>query len=70
MELTYQKLIALVGIICAVWIIYVFYGVLREKAIWKYDFWRSKWKIALFWFIVAAVIAVGWYLIDKYQITI
>lgn len=64
--MVYKKFIAIVVIVVVVWIVWVFYNVGREKFIKKFDYIKSKWKIVLFWFIVAAVIIGGWYLLVEW----
>ena len=51
---TYKRTLALVVLICAFWAVVIFYRVGKGEVIKKVDFWKSKWKIVLFWIIVAA----------------
>ena len=64
----YKKIIAVILIVLAAWILYVFYNVGREKFIKKFDYIKSKWKIVLFWMILAAIVIVGWYYLSKWGI--
>jgi hypothetical protein len=63
---TYKRTLALVVLICAFWIVLIFYRVGREKIVKNVDFWRSKWKIVLFWFVLAVLALVVLYLLDHF----
>ncbi|HMB26226.1 MAG TPA: hypothetical protein VKP03_02310 [Patescibacteria group bacterium] len=64
----YKKILALVILAILVWIGIVLYRVGREGLIKRVDFWKSKWKIVLFWMIVAVVVLIGWYYLDKFGV--
>lgn len=53
--ITYPRLLAVVVILSAVWIVIIFYRIIREQAIKKVDFYKANWKIVLFWLVVAAI---------------
>jgi len=67
-ELDYKKMIAVIVIILAVWVIVIFYRVGREGVIRKLDYWRARWKIVLFWFVVAVVAVLASYYLHKYGV--
>ena len=60
---TYKRTLALVVLICAFWVVVILYRVGKGEGIKKVDFWRSKWKIVLFWFIIAALALVVLYVL-------
>ncbi|MBT5337836.1 hypothetical protein HN858_03925 [Candidatus Falkowbacteria bacterium] len=60
---TYKRTLALVVLICAFWVVVILYRVGKGEVIKKVDFWRSKWKIVLFWFIIAALALVVLYVL-------
>lgn len=64
----YKYILSFVIILLAAWIALIFYRVIREKLILKVDFWKSNWKIVLFWFIVAALAIGAWYVLQKYDL--
>ena len=65
---TYRHLIAYAIIIGAVWIGVILYRVGRGDLIRRIDFWKSKWKIVLFWIVIVAIIIVAWYFLDRYEL--
>ena len=68
MEIRYEYLIALIVVALTFWVGLILYRVGREKVIKNIDFWRSKWKIVLFWFIILVVILLVWYIINRYNL--
>lgn len=64
----YRGVLAVVIIIILSWIALILYRVARGGAIKRVDFWKAKWKIVLFWMIIAAIVIVIWYLLNKYGI--
>lgn len=64
----YRRVLAVISIIILGWIALILYRVGRGGAIKRVDFWKAKWKIVLFWMIVAAIVIVAWYLLNKYGI--
>jgi len=62
----YRGVIAAVVAAVIIWIVIILYRVLRGGAIKRVDFWKSQWKIVLFWFVVALIAAAVWYLGVKY----
>lgn len=68
MEIRYDYLIAIIILVLLVWVGIIFYRVGREGVIKKIDFWRAKWKIVLFWMIIAAIVFLGLYLMNKYNL--
>jgi len=64
--LTYKRIIALVVLALIVWVAIILYRVGREGVIKRIDFWKSKWKIVLFWIVIAAVAGVVLYYLNKY----
>jgi hypothetical protein len=67
-EISYEEFIALVIAIVIAWIIIVFYRVGREGVIKKLDFWRAKWKIVLFWFVILAIVISIMVLFKRYDV--
>ena len=68
MTIRYEYLIAIVVLALAFWVGLIFYRVGREKVIKNIDFWRSKWKIVLFWFVILVVVLLALYLINRYDL--
>jgi len=68
MKITYEYTIAIVVIAVVFWTGLIIYRVGREKVIKNVDFWRSKWKIVMFWFIILAVIALALYVINHFNL--
>jgi len=64
-DLTYKKIIAIIVFVIAIWIAWVFYQVIREKSIKRWDYIRSKWKILLFWFVVLAIVLIVLYFFSE-----
>lgn len=62
---TYKRILALVILICAFWVVLIIYRVGRGEIIKKIDFWKSKWKIVLFWFVVAVIGVFVLYLLSE-----
>ncbi len=62
---TYKRILALVILALIAWIVMVLYRVGREGVIKNIDFLKSKWKIVLFWFVVAALAVVVLYVMNK-----
>ena len=50
---TYKRILALAILAVLFWAGLILYRVGREEVIKKVDFWKSKWQIVLFWFVVA-----------------
>ena len=68
MEIRYDYLIAIVILALGAWVGLILYRVGREEMIKKVDFWRAKWKIVLFWFVIAVILGIGIYLMSKYDL--
>lgn len=68
MEIRYDYLIAVIVLILAFWVGLILYRVGREGVIKKIDFWRAKWKIVLFWIVIAALVLLGLYLLNHYNL--
>lgn len=62
---TYKRILALAVLAAAAWIGMILYRVGREDVIKKIDFLKSKWKIVLFWFVIAALAVFGFYVVNK-----
>ncbi|MFH0779937.1 MAG: hypothetical protein V1928_03715 [Parcubacteria group bacterium] len=52
---TYPRLLAVVVVLLAAWIVIIFYRIIREQAVKKVDFYKANWKIVLFWLVLAAL---------------
>lgn len=61
-----KMILSLIVLICVFWVGLILYRVGRGELIQKVDFWKSKWKIVLFWFIVAAIAILVLYVLDKF----
>ena len=68
MEIRYDYLIAVIILILLSWIGLVFYRVGREEVIKKIDFWRSKWKIVLGWLVIAVIVLLGLYFMNRFDL--
>jgi len=68
MQIRYEYIIAIVVLVLVCWVGLILYRVGREKVIKNIDFWRSKWKIVLFWFVILLIILLGLYLINHYNL--
>ena len=68
MEIRYDYLIAIIILVLGAWAGLILYRVGREGVIKKIDFWRAKWKIVLFWFVIAVVVGIGIYFMSKYDL--
>lgn len=68
MTIRYEYLIAVVVVILAFWVSLILYRVGREKVIKNVDFWRSKWKIVLFWFVILVLVLLVLYLMNRYNL--
>jgi len=62
----YRGIIAAAVVAVVIWIAVILYRFGRGGAIKRVDFWKSQWKIGLFWFVVAMVAAVVWYVGNQY----
>jgi len=62
----YRGIIAAAVAAVIIWIATILYRVARGGAIKRVDFWKSQWKITLFWFVVALVAVIIWYLGNRY----
>ncbi|MFA6537371.1 MAG: hypothetical protein WCT18_03135 [Patescibacteria group bacterium] len=65
--LNQRTVLAVIIILAVYWIAVVLFRVVREKSILQTDFWKSKWKIVLFWFIFFALVVTAWYFYQKYR---
>lgn len=63
---TYKRVLALAVLAVAYWVVLILYRVGKGGVVKRVDFWKSNWKIGLFWFVAVAIVAVVWYLLDKY----
>lgn len=63
---TYKRILALAVLAAAYWVVLIFYRVGKGGVVKRVDFWKSNWKIVLFWFVAVAIVAVVWYLLNKY----
>ncbi len=63
---TYKRVLALAVLAVVYWIVLILYRVGKGGAVKRVDFWKSNWKIGLFWFVTVAVVAGVWYLLNKY----
>ncbi len=63
---TYKRILALAVLACIVWVALILYRVGRGEIIKKVDFWKSKWKIVLFWMVVALILLTALYFLNKW----
>lgn len=63
---TYKRILALAVLAVAYWVVLILYRVGKGGVVKRVDFWKSNWKIGLFWFVAVAIVAVVWYLLNKY----
>lgn len=68
MEIRYEYIIAIVVAALFFWVGLILYRVGREKIIKNVDFWRSKWKIVLFWFVILVIVLLALYVINHYDL--
>lgn len=62
----YRGIIAAAVIAVVIWIAIILFRLARGGAVKRVDFWKSQWKIVLFWFVAAVVVAAAWYVGNKY----
>jgi len=68
MQIRYEYIIAVIVLALIFWVALILYRVGREKIIKNIDFWRSKWKIVLFWFIILVLVLLLLYVINRYEL--
>lgn len=61
----YKRILAVVALVAAYGVGLVLYRVGRGEIIQKIDWWKSKWKIVLFWIVIALLALAVLYALDK-----
>ncbi|MBI5076855.1 hypothetical protein HZB94_00535 [Candidatus Falkowbacteria bacterium] len=62
----YKKILAGAALVVAYWVGLILYRVYRGEIIQKVDWWKSKWKIVLFWIVIALLALLVIYSLDKF----
>ncbi len=68
MNISSEYILAIVVVVLLFWVGLIMYRVGREKVIKNVDFWRSKWKIVLFWLIVLVLVLLVLYVLNRYDL--
>jgi uncharacterized membrane protein len=62
----YKRILAIAVLVAAYGIGLILYRVGRGELVQKVDWWKSKWKIALFWFVIALLALAALYVLDRF----
>ena len=62
----YKRILAIAVLVAAYGIGLILYRVGRGELVQKVDWWKSKWKIALFWFVIALLAMAALYVLDRF----
>lgn len=61
---TYDRIIALAILTVIYWVILILYRVGKGEVVQKVDYWKSRWKIILWWLVIVVIGFAVLYLFD------